>query len=382
MKAKEDSSKASLNMDAPYQRPFRSPEKMPVNLGGYLEVNSLYGGEEGISDGFSFQARRLTLFMASNISRRINFLSEIEFEAGGEEIAIEFAAVDMAFHPLLNLRAGIIMNPIGGFNQNHDGPKWEFVNRPDVAVELLPATWSNAGAGLYGKSYRGDWIFGYEAYLSNGFDESIIDNERNKTFLPASKGNAERFEESFSGEPLITGKMAIKHMEYGEIGLSYMGGVYNKYREEGLRLAPKRRVDVLALDLRLSIPGWKTRFIGEAVYSFIDVPQSYTQAYGEKQRGFYLDIVQPVLDRPLFGWQDARLNLALRFDHVDWNDGSFRDSDAPIGEERWALTPAISFRPSDRTVLRMNYRYRWEWDLLRNPPAHAASWMLGLSSYF
>ena len=45
------------------------------------------------------------------------------------------------------------MNPIGAFNQNHDGPKWEFVDRPISATQMLPATWSNVGFGLYGKKY-------------------------------------------------------------------------------------------------------------------------------------------------------------------------------------------------------------------------------------
>ena len=49
------------------------------------------------------------------------------------------------------------MNTIGAFNQNHDGPKWEFVERPDVAVNMLPATWSNPGFGFYGKTHTGNW---------------------------------------------------------------------------------------------------------------------------------------------------------------------------------------------------------------------------------
>ena len=119
----QDTSRSQLNMDAVYSRPFLAVGKSPVALGGYLEVNSLYSGEDGINEGLSFQARRLTMFMAASISKRIRFLTELEFEEGGREINIEFAAVDVAFHPALNFRGGIIMNPIGAFNQNHDGPK-------------------------------------------------------------------------------------------------------------------------------------------------------------------------------------------------------------------------------------------------------------------
>ena len=147
-----DTTTEVLNMDATFNRPFLTTDRVPVAIGGYIEANSIYSSTGGVSEGLSFQARRLTLFMSSTILKRIKFLTEIEFEDGAKEIGIEFAAMDIAISPALNLRGGIIMNPIGGFNQNHDGPKWEFVERPDVAVRMLPATWSNAGFGIYGKN--------------------------------------------------------------------------------------------------------------------------------------------------------------------------------------------------------------------------------------
>src|SRR3546814_17049033 len=105
---------------------------------------------------------------------RIKFLSEIELEEGGREINIEFASVDVEFHPLLNLRGGVIMNPIGSFNQNHDGPKWEFISRPISATTIIPATWSTVGFGLYGKYGRNNWVWAYEAYLTNGLDRKSV----------------------------------------------------------------------------------------------------------------------------------------------------------------------------------------------------------------
>lgn len=183
----KNSVKHSMNMDAVYDRPFVEVGKLPVSFGGYMEANWQHLGTDGISEGHQFQFRRVTLFVSSTIGKRLKFLSEIEFEDGGKEIAVEFAALDLELHPLLNLRGGMILNPIGAFNQNHDGPKWEFIDRPVSATQLLPATWSNAGFGLYGKKYNNDWMFGYEIYLTGNFDNSIIDNEENKTFLPAAK---------------------------------------------------------------------------------------------------------------------------------------------------------------------------------------------------
>ncbi len=88
--------------------------------------------------------RRMTLFFSSTIGKKIKFLSELELEDGTKEINLEYAAMDIEFHPLVNLRGGIIMNPIGGFNQNHDGPRWDFIDRPISATTIIPSTLSNS----------------------------------------------------------------------------------------------------------------------------------------------------------------------------------------------------------------------------------------------
>ena len=377
-----DTSNLKLNMDATYDRPFLKFTKAPVAFGGYLEANALYHNEEGISEGVSFQARRMTIFMSASIANRIKFLAEIEYEDGTKEIGIEFAAMDIAFHPLVNFRGGIVMNPIGGFNQNHDGPKWEFIERPDAAVNLLPATWSNVGFGLYGKTHRGNWVFGYEAYVTNGFDDALIDNEENRTSLPASKQNRNRFEESNNGIPLISGKLALKNRKIGEIGFSYMGGVYNSFKEAGIVVDSKRRIDVLSVDLNSTIPKLGTYLVGEVSYIMVNVPSTYTQQYGNKQWGLFFDIVQPVLRRKVLNWDNATLNLAFRFDYIDWNLGRFNESNTNIGDDIFAITPAISFRPAKQTVLRLNYRYSWQKDILDNVPSRRAAVILGFSTYF
>lgn len=377
-----DTGKQALNMDAIYSRPFTAVGKLPVALGGYMEANWQYMGKEGVSEGHQFQFRRMTLFVASAIGKKIKFLSEIEFEPAEKEIAVEFAALDFELHRLLNLRGGMIVNPIGAFNQNHDGPKWEFTDRPIAMTQMLPATWSNAGFGIYGKYYQKDWMFGYELYASSGFDNSIIANKENKTFLPASKANAERFEEIASGEPLITGKIAFRHQKIGEIGLSYMGGIYNKWKDDGIVIDDKRALRVFAIDFNTSIPVLNTFITGEWAWVNVDVPKTYTQQFGSRQQGGFVDIVQPVLKRNILGWQNATLNLACRLEYVDWNVGKFRETGGNIADELWSIMPGISFRPKAQTVLRLNYRAQGQKDLLGNPSVRSAALQFGISTYF
>lgn len=377
-----DTSKQSLNMDAVYNRPFLGLGKLPLSVGGYAEVNWQHLGTDGVSEGHQFQMRRMTLFVASTISKKIKFLSEIEFEEGGKEIAIEFASIDVEFHPLLNLRGGIVMNPIGAFNQNHDGPKWEFTDRPISATQMLPATWSNAGFGIFGKTYKNNWMFGYEAYLTGGFDNTIIDNEQNKTYLPSSKNNPERFEESASGTPLFTGKVAVRHSKIGELGLSYMGGIYNTFIDDGIVIDEERRCDVFAIDYNNTIPKLKTYITAEWAWVNVQVPANYTQQYGNKQQGGFIDIVQPILKRRIAGWDKATLNIACRFEYVDWNVGAFRETGDNIGEDLWSIMPAISFRPTSQTVFRLNYRHQRQRDILGNDPAITGGFSFGISTYF
>jgi hypothetical protein len=376
-----DTSKMKMNMDAIYNRPFLQAGKLPVSLGGYLEANSSYFVTNGVTEGLSFQLPRLTIFMSSTIRKKIKFLTEIELEEGGREINIEFASMDIELHPMMNLRGGVIMNPIGAFNQNHDGPKWEFISRPISATEIIPSTWSTVGFGMFGKFAKNNLVWAYEVYLTNGFDDRIIANQRNRTWLGASKNNPERFEESNNGVPLVTAKTAFRHRKIGEIGLSWMGGVYNKFNEDGIILDEKRRVDVFAVDFNSTLPS-RTYINGELVMAVIDVPLSYSQQFGSKQRGGFIDIVQPVIRRNILGWENSTINLALRTEYVDYNVGTFKETGDNIADHIFALVPGISFRPSQQTVIRFNYRYHWQTDILGNPAIRTGGMQFGFSTYF
>lgn len=373
---------ALMNMDATHNRPFMGIGKSPVALGGYMEANWQYLSKEGVSDGHQFQFRRFTLFTAASITERVKFLAELEFEDGAREIAVEFAALDLEFNPLLNFRGGMIVNPIGAFNQNHDGPKWEFTDRPIAMTQMLPATWSTAGFGIYGKKHVKDWMLGYEFYIGSGFDKSIIVNAENRTFLPASKDNEDRFEDSESGTIFTTTKLAVKNRKIGEIGISHMGGVYNRFKGDGIDFDDKRRVDAFALDFNTEIASTKTFITGEFAWIWVDVPITYTQQFGSKQQGGFLDIIQPIIRKQILGWNNATLNLALRMEYVDWNKGRFKETEERIGDDLWSLMPGISFRPSALSVFRLNYRFLKERDLFTNPPERTDGFSFGISTYF
>lgn len=371
-----------LNMDAAYNRPFLQPGKLPIAIGGYLEANTQYASTNGVSDGFSFQFRRTNLFFSSTIAKKIRFFSELEFEDGTKEINMEAAFVDFEFDPIFNFRGGIIVNPIGAFNQNHDGPRWDFIDRPISATTIIPATLSNVGFGFLGKYFVDRWTLGYEAYLTNGFDDKIISNGENRTSLVAGKSNSDKFEESNSGLPMFTGKIAVRNRKIGELGFSYMTGVYNKWKSDGFVLDSKRSLNVIAIDYTATTLKNKLNITGEVVKVFVDVPDTYSQTFGSEQFGGFIDIVGTIIQKEMLGWEKSKINLALRLEYADYNQGKFNETNDNISDDIWAVVPGVAFRPVGTTVLRFNYRYQQQQDLLGNPPSKTAVIQFGISTYF
>src|SRR5262245_3607197 len=86
-----------------YNRPFLASVGRTA-IGGYLEGNTNYFQENGISEGFSTELRRFNVFLFSSIGPRIRIISELEFEHGTEEIKLETALLDFQVNPSFILR--------------------------------------------------------------------------------------------------------------------------------------------------------------------------------------------------------------------------------------------------------------------------------------
>ena len=369
---------STLAQDEIYNRPFIGSVSS-TSVGGYVEGNTNYFVEDGITDGFSMELRRFNIFLYSAISPRVRFLSELEFEHGTEEIALETALVDFQVRPSLVLRAGIILPPIGYLNQNHDSPKWDFVDRPLVTTGIIPSTLSEVGVGVYGRGVAGGLIISYDVYMTNGLGESVVGNELGRTDIASGK-SVEQFEEDNNGSPAVSGRVGLRRPGLGEVGLSYYGGYYNSFRFEGEEVDDRRWLGIAALDFGGSIGPTAVR--GELAYATIDVPAGMSELFGSRQWGVHFDIVAPVWRPRVTGYQDAVVALGLRLERVDYNRGTFSSTGQPIRDDVTAVVPGISFRPTRGTVFRANYRYHWTRDFVGNPTIRTAGFQLGFATYF
>src|SRR5688572_8972841 len=196
-----------------YQRPFLVSAGRTA-VGGYAEGNANYLQTDGVSEGLSMELRRFNIFLFSSVGQRVRFISELEFEHGTEEIALETALVDFVVNPSFVVRAGILLPPIGAFNVNHDSPRYDFVERPLVSTEIIPATLSEIGFGVHGRLVPPGFTLSYDAYLTNGLGDGVVLNSTGRTHLASGK-SASRFEEDNNGSPAFSGRLGAQVRRWG-----------------------------------------------------------------------------------------------------------------------------------------------------------------------
>ena len=362
-----------------YNRPFITSVGRTA-IGGYVEGNTNWFKEDGVGEGFSMELRRFNIFLFSTISPRIRLISELEFEHGTEEIELETALIDFRVSPSLVLRGGILLPPIGFFNQNHDSPKWNFVERPLVSTEIIPSTLSEVGFGVFGKFFPGTVTLSYDLYLTNGLQDGIIVNDQGRTHIPSGKSE-EQFEEDNNGSPAVSGRFAARVPGLGEVGGSFYTAKYNNFVIEGETVDEARRVSIFAFDAQTSQPWGEVR--AEFAVANIDVPASLTEFFGDRQWGGHIDVTVPIWRPQMGGYsRPSALELSLRLERIDMNVGTFSTTGSNIFDETTALVPSISFRPTSDTVFSFNYRREWHRDMQGNPTAVTAGYQFGFATYF
>jgi hypothetical protein len=127
-------------------------------LSGYMDFHfNKPDGEPGTLD-----FHRFVLLLNHGFSPRLRFVGELELEHAfvegleeAGELELEQAYLDFLLSRPLNLRAGMMLVPIGIINERHEPPVYNGVERPFVDTVIVPTTWFEVGAGVHGDLGRG-----------------------------------------------------------------------------------------------------------------------------------------------------------------------------------------------------------------------------------
>jgi hypothetical protein len=322
-----------------------------VQIGGYGSLR--YEGSSLEEQRHTFTFRRFVLTADANIAPRLRSYMELEFERfrelelekkthrndeGGleveqtvegtsdSEISFEQAWLQYDIDPLLRLRAGEILVPLGRFNLNHDDNRWNLPRRSlvdrGVSVLPVPAAWGELGVGLLGDAPVGEQgQLSYQGYVVNGLSldtefEQVIETRKGDTTKHAIEAKVQPSTGTFGSDvkdaKAITGRLAWSPVLGHEIAAS---GYYGQYTPDFLG---KEDLWALAGDGRT---GWGPfELEGQYVYTRYEgirnVARRFAQAALQKESESEAGDVETEVEFEL-------ANLA-RAKHGYWLEGRYR----------------------------------------------------------
>lgn len=156
---------------SPSAPPSSTSDSLTGPISGYMDFH--YNDRQDEDAVLDFH--RFVLLFSHSFSDRIRFVSELELEHAvvsnetNGELELEQAYVDFLITRSFNVRAGMLLAPVGIINERHEPPVFHGVERPFVDTVIVPTTWFDTGVGVHGELPHG---FRYRAYLMSPLDST------------------------------------------------------------------------------------------------------------------------------------------------------------------------------------------------------------------
>lgn len=189
----------------------QADEKM--NFHGYGEMHYSNTDKKGGTN--KVDNHRLVLGWTYSFDERISLNVEIDFEHAAQEMELEFAFIDFEVSDALNFRYGSMLMPIGYLNEFHEPPLFYSVERPYVQKYIIPTTWQEGGAGIFGSLQP---YLKYRLYLVGGLDAS---NFKGSSGIRSGR---HKVSDSPADDLAVTGRVEYSGIKGIQLGISgYQG---------------------------------------------------------------------------------------------------------------------------------------------------------------
>ena len=314
-----------------------------LTIGGYGEIN--YNDfDTGPSE---LDVQRLVLLFAYKFDDRVSFITEIEYEHV-KEVYIEQAWLNYALADNTNLRAGLLLVPMGIINEYHESTTFNGVERPTLDNKIVPTTWREIGMGIAGRIP--EFSMRYQAYIMNG---PISYNGSYKLKgTNGLRGGRQKGAESQGSDANFAARLDYFGLLGLRLGASYYTG--KTQTTDTSIIGSQVGVNMLGLDARYV----KNNFSARAQY--INAVLSDTEKYnlagdkdlGSKMGGYYLEAAYNVL--PIEARQ--RLDLFVRYENLNQHkevEGSLKKNLA-LHRKEWTL--GASYHLSRGSVFKIDYQ--------------------------
>ena len=153
-------------------------ERSATTITGYGELNyNRYGNSKGAvllgAPTTTADARRVVLGVTHRFNDKTKFVGEFEWEhaiasaTDKGEAAIEQAYIEHQLNPIVALRAGLFLVPMGLLNERHEPAAYYGVERNVVETAIIPSTWREGGVMAVANLDNG---FTLQGGITTGFD--------------------------------------------------------------------------------------------------------------------------------------------------------------------------------------------------------------------
>ena len=268
-----------------------------LSVGGYGEANftrnffsdhvSRYSQPEAHKDDPShgrFDIPHAVIYLGYDFGKGWSFGTEIEFEHGGTgiayekedeeggeweqetekggEVELEQFWLQKSFAPWANIRVGHIVVPVGLNNAHHEPLSYFTVYRPEGENTIMPSTWHQTGASLWGRFKD----FRYEAQFLAGLN---ADQFTNVGWI--HKGHKSPMEFDVANKYGVALRIDNYSVAGLRIGLSgyYGHSIGNTYPNDanGAGATYKGKVAIGSVDFTYDAHNWIVR--GQADYGYL-----------------------------------------------------------------------------------------------------------------
>ncbi|MBM4169210.1 MAG: hypothetical protein FJ215_08655 [Ignavibacteria bacterium] len=359
-------------------------KKSGVSLAGYGEVvyenysaTRQDGRESKKLDQIDFL--RNIIYVGFRYNDWILFNSEIEFEhastgktdAKGKsigEVSVEFAYVELMFTRQLNLRAGMILPPVGIINEKHEPSTFFGALRPQVERSVIPTTWRANGIGVYGELSPS---LDYRLYLVEGLNASqFADSD-------GIRGGRQSGAKALAEDLGLTGKL-----EYTGVSGLLLGGSFF------LGDAGQGMTDSLgSIDAQTRVLSFHTEFVWgglelRGLYARTDIGDAGRisrlngKSVGSRLTGWYVvggyDIMPWIMPGSL-----QTLAPYVQYERLNTHDAVPSGFVANNAHDITILTTGVGYKPHPNVAFKIDYR-----DVQNAAQTGVSQWNVALNYLF
>ena len=341
----------SAEAQTPAATPAPPAAERTTAISGYMDFHfNKHEFEDGRLD-----FHRFVLLITHRFSDRIRFVSELELEHAlvegleeAGELELEQAYLDFLLSRGFNLRAGMMLVPVGIINERHEPPVYYGVERPFVDTVIVPTTWFELGAGVHGEVGRG-WR--YRAYIMSPL------NAREFTAEEGLRGGLQKGSDTNIGRPAVTGRLEYVGFRGLTAGASFWTG------RTGFEFRPRFEVPVTLgeADVRYSRDRVELRaqfaqvaiknagLLNDAMGRAVGVDPNVASA----MRGFYTEAGYRVISGRSFG----DVGLFARYENFDTQFKMPTDY-LPLREfDRDGLVFGLTYWPDSDIAIKADYNW-------------------------